>query len=215
MEKKQKKVLITISIFLVISLIIGIASFAIVKSKENEVKIYDNVYIINSEDENKMPIQVNKNNLVFNSNQNYKKDDVIVAGILQTAPNGFIRKVIDTKVVDNQYVVETTYACLTDVFEDAHVTKAFSITDEAVTPVDTTETNTNARIGVIPRTNSYTNTLAIGTLIPNDDSETDLISLEIEKNLTKNISVIGSIGYRPYLLLILILKITKLILVWP
>lgn len=200
MGSKRKRIIIIIGVILAIAIIVGIV-FAVVANKNaDDVKVYDNVYIISKEDSKNMPTAVFEDKLIYDTNQHYSENDIIVSGVTDKAPNGFIRKVVKTDIVDNQYIVETTYACLTDVFEEAHVSKVFSISDEAVTPVDTAETNTNARIGIMPRANSFTNTLAIGTIIPNENSEADLISLEIEKNITENISVTGSVGYRPYLL---------------
>lgn len=201
MESKRKRLIIIVSIVLAIAIIIGIVFAIIANKNSNVIKIYDNVFIINEESLDNIPIEVTDNEIVFSTDQHYAKDDIIVAGILDTAPNGFIRKVVSTDIVDNRYVVLTTYACLTDVFEEAHFSKTFSISDEAVTPVDTAETSTNARIGVIQPPKSFANTLEIGTLISNEDSEADLISLEIKKNITDNISVNCSVGYRPYLLI--------------
>lgn len=200
MESKRKRIIIIVSIVLAIAIVLGVI-FAVIANKNSDgIIVYDNVFVINEESLN-IPIEVTDNELVFSTDQHYEKDDIIVAGILDAAPNGFIRKVVSTDIVDNRYVVQTEYACLTDVFEEAHFSKAFSISNEAVTPVDTAETSTNARIGVIQPPKSFANTLEIGTLIPNEESEADLISLELKKNITENISVNGSVGYRPYLLI--------------
>ena len=202
MEKKRKRIIVIVSIILAIAIIVGIVFIIIANKNSNDVKVYDNVYIITKEEsQNNIPIRVTENELVFNENQHYSKDDIIVSGVTDKAPNGFIRKVVKTDTVNNQYIVETTYACLTDVFEKAHVSKVFSISDEAVTPIDTTETNINAKMGTLTPTKSFLNTLSIGTIIPNENSEADLISLDIKKNITENIYVTGSVGYRPYLLI--------------
>lgn len=199
MEKKRKRIII-VSIILAIAIIIGIV-FIIANKNTNDVKVYDNVYIITKEESQKnIPIEVTDDKLIFNKDQHYSKDDIIVSGITDTAPNGFMRKVVKTDIINNQYIVETTYACLTDVFEEAHVSKVFSISDEAVTPVDTADSNINAKIGTLTQVNPFLNTLSIGTIIPNENSDADLISLDIKKNITENIYVTGSIGYRPYLL---------------
>lgn len=201
MESKKKRIIVVVSIILVIALIVGIVFITIANRNSNDVKVYDNVYIISESDTEKMPISVSKDKLVYNTNPHYSENDIIVSGVTDEAPNGFMRKVIKTEIVESQYIVETTYACLTDVFEEAHVSKVFSISDEAVTPIDTTELNTNAKISIATPSKTSINTLSIGTIIPNEDSEADLISLEIEKQLTDNISVKGSVGYRPYLLI--------------
>ncbi len=200
MEKKRKRIII-VSIILAITIIIGIV-FIIANKNTNDVKVYDNVYIITKEESQKnIPIEVTDDKLIFNKDQHYSKDDIIVSGITDTAPNGFMRKVVKTDIIDNQYIVETTYACLTDVFEEAHVSKVFSISDEAVTPVDTADSNINAKIGTLTQVNPFLNTLSIGTIIPNENSDADLISFDVKKNITENIYVTGSVGYRPYLLM--------------
>lgn len=202
MENKKKRIIVIVSIILALAIIVGIVFIIIANKNSDDVKVYDNVYIITKEEsQNNIPIAVTDNKLVFSEDQHYSKDDIIVSGVTDTAPNGFMRKVVKTDIIDNQYIVETTYACLTDVFEEAHVSKVFSISDEAVTPVDTTETNINAKIGTLTPTKSFLNTLSIGTIIPNENSGADLISFDIKKNITENIYVTGSVGYRPYLLM--------------
>ena len=203
MESKKKRIIVIISIILVIALIVSVVFIVIANKNSDDVKVYDNVYIISESDTEKMPVSVSKDKLVYNTNPHYSENDVIVSGITDKAPNGFIRKVVKTDIVNNQYVVETTFACLTDVFEEAHVSKVFSISDEEVVDIDTAGTTNNARIGITtPR--ALINTLSIGvgagTIIPNENSQADLISLELKENITENISVTGSVGYRPYLL---------------
>lgn len=202
MENKRKRIIVIVSIILAIAVIVGFVFIIIANRNSDDVKVYDNVYIITKEEsQNNIPISVTDNKLIFSEDQHYSKDDIIVSGVTDTAPNGFMRKVVKTDIIDNQYIVETTYACLTDVFEEAHVSKVFSISDEAVTPVDSMETNINAKIGTLTPTKSFLNTLSIGTIIPNENSGADLISLDIKKNITENIYVTGSVGYRPYLLM--------------
>ena len=200
MENKKKRIIVIVSIILTIAAIIAIV-FIITNKNSDDVKVYDNVYIITKEEsQSNIPIRVTENELVFSEDQHYSKDDIIVSGVTDTAPNGFMRKVVKTDIIDNQYIVETTYACLTDVFEEAHVSKVFSISDEAVTPVDTADSNINAKIGALTQVNPFLNTLSIGTIIPNENSGADLISFDVKKNITENIYVTGSVGYRPYLL---------------
>lgn len=202
MENKKKRIIVIVSIILAIAIIVGIVFVIIANKNSDDVKVYDNVYIITKEEsQSNIPIRVTENELVFSEDQHYSKDDIIVSGVTDTAPNGFMRKVVRTDIIDNQYIVETTYACLTDVFEEAHVSKIFSISDEAVTPIDATETDINAKIETLTPAKSFLNTLSIGTIIPNENSGADLISLDIKKNITENIYVTGSVGYRPYLLM--------------
>lgn len=197
-NKKNKLAIILIASIVAITVIIGVVFAFVINSNSSEVKVNKNVTIINKKEAESMPIEVTENQLVFSTPQNYSEGDVIVSGITDTAPNGFLRKVVKTETVDNKYIVETTNACLTDVFEEAHISRTFEISEDSITPVDSLKTE-NAKIGLMLPKKSLSNNLEIGTIIPNKDSGADLITLGIERELTKNISVTGSIGYRPFL----------------
>lgn len=94
------------------------------QKQEGDVIVKENVKVITSDmDKKKKPINVNDDNLVFESNPKYKEGDVIVAGEISGAENGFIRKVVSVKKATGGYVVETQSALLTDVFEKAYIDK--------------------------------------------------------------------------------------------
>ena len=94
------------------------------QKQEGDVIVKENVKVITSDmDKKKKPINVNDDNLVFESNPKYKEGDVIVAGEISGAENGFIRKVVSVKKATGGYVVETQSALLTDVFEKAYIEK--------------------------------------------------------------------------------------------
>lgn len=133
---KKKKIIITIvSIILIIALVVSIIAIAIYK-KSNDIILYDNVKIITQNDTDKIPSEVKEKELVFDNNQNFSNGDVIVAGILPTSPNGFIRKVISTDTKNGKYVVKTSYACLTDVFKKAKIYETFAVTENEVKNIE-------------------------------------------------------------------------------
>ena len=86
-------------------------------------------------DKKKKPINVNDDNLIFESNPKYKEGDVIVAGEISGAEDGFIRKVVSVKKATGGYVVETQSALLTDVFEKAYIEKRLKLTKDGVQEV--------------------------------------------------------------------------------
>lgn len=104
--------------------------------QEEDVIVKENVKVITSDmDKKKKPINVNDDNLVFESNPKYKEGDVIVAGEISGAEDGFIRKVVSVKKTTGGYVVETQSALLTDVFEKAYIEKRLKITKDGVQEV--------------------------------------------------------------------------------
>ena len=93
MENKKKRIIVIVSIVLAIAIIIGTVFVIIANKNSDDVKVYDNVYIITKEDsQTNIPISVTDNKLIFSEDQHYSKDDIIVSGVTDTAPNGFMRK---------------------------------------------------------------------------------------------------------------------------
>ncbi len=81
MENKKKRIIVIVSIVLAIAVIIGIV-FIIANKNSDDVKVYDNVYIITKEEsQSNIPIRVTENELVFSEDQHYSKDDIIVSGV--------------------------------------------------------------------------------------------------------------------------------------
>jgi hypothetical protein len=111
------------------------ASAASVVADETVVK--DNVSTITSEDDaEKQPAEVTDDGLIFAADPRYPNGEVLVAGIIDTAPNGFIRKVVDTSQEDGKYIVRTEPAAFTDVFERARIAKFFALTEEGAVEID-------------------------------------------------------------------------------
>lgn len=74
------------------------------QKQEGDVIVKENVKVITSDmDKKKKPINVNDDNLVFESNPKYKEGDVIVAGEISGAENGFTRKVVSVKKATGGY----------------------------------------------------------------------------------------------------------------
>lgn len=145
---KGKKIAIIVGVVLAIVILLLSLSIVFFSGKDNSnndnknnysdnVKIKDNVNIITSEtDIDFQPKNVTKDSISFTSNPKYKTGDIIVAGIIDSAPNGFIRRVTDVTKSNGVYEYKTEYAVLTDVFEEAHIIKTFVITDEEVKNMD-------------------------------------------------------------------------------
>ena len=135
---RNKKIVIIIGLILA-AVILGLSIFFFVgKGNDNEdVKVKDNVNIITSETEDEFqPISVTEDTILFNNDPKYKVGDVIVAGIIESAPNGFIRRVTSVTETNGVYEYKTEYAVLTDVFEEAHIIKTFAVTDNEVKDID-------------------------------------------------------------------------------
>lgn len=129
----SKKVVIIVGVALAI--ILSLIFF--LGKRNNNVKIKDNVNIISSETESDFqPIKVTEDTITFKNNPKYEVGDVIVSGIIDSAPNGFIRKVISISEVNGIYEYKTEYAVLTDVFEEAHIVKTFAVTNEEVRDIN-------------------------------------------------------------------------------
>ena len=144
---KYKKIAIIAGVILVIVILLLTLSIVFFSGKDNNnndnnnysdnVKIKDNVNIITSEtDDDFQPINVTEDSISFTSNPKYESGDIIVAGIIDSAPNGFIRRVTGVTKSNGIYEYQTEYAVLTDVFEEAHIIKTFAVTNEEVKNMD-------------------------------------------------------------------------------
>lgn len=137
MKKWIQRIIFIILILIVIVMVSVLGYQKLYKDKkqkqEGDVIVKENVKVITSDmDKKKKPINVNDDNLVFESNPKYKEGDVIVAGEISGAENGFIRKVVSVKKATGGYVVETQSALLTDVFEKAYIEKRLKLTKDGV-----------------------------------------------------------------------------------
>lgn len=198
-KNKIKKLVISIGIFLLIAIIVGCIIHK-TKYKRNKEKIIikDNVSVITIETKkDNQPIKVTDKELIFKKNQQYTKGDVIVAGIIDSAPTGFIRKVVKTTKKDNKYIVKTEYGVLTDVFEEAHISKSFALSEDAVKEVDFNNIEQVSMVGGI-KNKTIGAVISTPTLLLGNNTDYKF-SKEFECDLTRGISAKGKVKYNIWL----------------
>ena len=181
----KKRIFLISIIFLLLAAIIVIVS----SNSKDKVVIKDNVNVIVAESENQ-PIKVTDDMLIFDNNCNYKKDDVIVAGIIDSATTGFIRRVVDITETNSQYIVKTENAYLTDVFKRAHIIATFEIT---------VEEEDRAYLVANKGSKAKANELLAIEKVYADDTKKFGITRDIEYNFSKNLTVTGETGLNLWL----------------
>lgn len=132
MKKINKKFVI---VGIIVVLVIGFIGYSFINNNKQDDQTVIKENVISLTDEKQKAYQllnVSNNQLIFQDNPHYEKGDVLVAGITDLTPNGFIRKVVQVKKEKNQYVVETTNGLLTDVFETANISKKLYLTEDGV-----------------------------------------------------------------------------------
>ena len=154
------------------------------------------------------PEKVKDNALIYDKKPDYKKGDIIVSGVISAAPDGFIRRVVEIKKSGKKYVVQTELAMLTDVFEEAHITKTFQLGEF---DVDETEMNNN-EIGQRQSENdaqkvNYTpETIGNYKAVPLASGQNEQSEYLISKSFQyqeDGVSAEGEIGFNAYLQLII------------
>lgn len=145
-KNKRFRNLIFFIVIILLIFIIGVIVFKKVNKRQEasgDTVVKKNVVVITPEIEReKQLVKVTEDELIFDSNPKYSKDEILVAGILNTAPAGFIRRVVGTIQNGNQYIVETEYAVLTDVFEKVHAIKTFKLTENGVEEINASNSQT-------------------------------------------------------------------------
>ena len=145
--KKSKKIFIVFGIILVVILFL---IFILLIGNENNSKnrdddkviIKDKVNIITSDTGGELqPTNVTEDTILFDYDPGYEVGEIVVAGITDAAPNGFIRRITDLSITDKGYQYTTEYAVLTDVFEEAHIIKTFAVTDKEVREIEEVDKN--------------------------------------------------------------------------
>ena len=134
MKKRTQRIILS-SLLLIVVVMIVLFGYRKLhssnKQSDDGTVVKENVKVITSDmEENKQPVSVDDDSIVFNSKPEYKKGDVIVSGITNSAPDGYIRKVIEIDKKEDKYVVKTEPAFLTDVFEEVHIDKQIILTEE-------------------------------------------------------------------------------------
>lgn len=196
--QKNKNLKVIIFVILAVSLLV--ISLVLIISNAGKTKVYDNVRVITDDsDIVELLVTVEDDALVFESDPGYTVGDVLVSGITEDAPAGFIRKVVTIGQEGDQYVLQTEPGLLTDVFEEAHVEKRFLLTEEGATEVDSED------IAAVDTLNNLLNYgVASGTGIvrscerPTGDEDYDF-SCNGEYNIDEFLSVTTEIGFSIWL----------------
>ena len=132
MKKINKKFVI---VGIIVVLVIGFIGYSFINNNKQDDQTVIKENVISLTDEKQKAYQllnVFNNQLILQDNPHYEKGDVLVSGITDLTPNGFIRKVVQVKKEKNQYVVETTNGLLADVFETANISKKLYLTEDGV-----------------------------------------------------------------------------------
>lgn len=174
---------------------------------ENSTIVKQNVKVIDG-DSDLQPVEVNEDSIVFEKNPNYKKNDVIVAGIIDAAPDGFIRRVVKIEKKGKEYQIKTKQAMLTDVFEKAHIIKTIKLEEDDIeeTDVNVNESGQVQDKSAVNRVNYQAEKEENYKAIPLDsenDEETEYLinkSFEYEED---EVSAKGELGFNAYLQLII------------
>lgn len=147
--------------------------------------------------------------MIFKEAPSYEKGDVLVAGIIDLAPTGFIRKVVDVTKEQDLYIVNTENGVLTDVFEEVHVTRTFELTENGLNE-DNVNATGNAEetlintVALMQDSNSKYRYTTLATTenkqSKNDDLDTEYqFTLPFEFEVTDKISAEGEVGFSIWL----------------
>lgn len=205
---KNKKLFMFIGVIL-IAIVLVVLLLPFFTGNKDNVKVKDNVNIITSETETDFqPIKVTENTIFFKKDPKYKIGDVLVSGIIDSAPNGFIRKVVDIKEVNGIYEYETEVAVLIDVFEEAHIIKTFAVTDTQVQDIDeinngvmtlNSVTTSEARCQELAHTkNSDANEQEASTFKIKPSENGLGVLVELNEKMGKNLEVSGKVEVNTY-----------------
>ena len=190
MKKIDKKIGIIGIVVVIVIAFIGYSLFNQNKKDNQNIVVKDHVISITNEKQKAYQLTtVKENQLVFKTDPHYEKGDILVSGITEQTPNGFIRKVIRVKKENNQYIVETTNGYLTDVFEEATISKRLYLTEDKVE-----EKNESV---------AYNQQSSIQYLKSGNKDK-------IEKNFTyktdEKINIEGKVSFKPWIDLSIIIK---------
>ncbi len=207
MKRKNIILIAIIIIFILVFAISGIVLFKFMnkndKNNNDSIIIKKNVTVITDKTEPKrQPIKVTDDELIFSENPHYSKNDVIVAGIIDAAPEGFIRRVLSIKKNGSQYIVKTEYAVLTDVFEELHLTKNFILTPNGVNETDSNNKSRTRNHDMFQnisykktKFNSHDTSSTTNMLLSTDENTGYQFYQEFEEEIEDNISLSGSVGF--------------------
>lgn len=164
---------------------------------EDDVVIKDNVRVITQETKDELqPYVVSDDALFFKKDPEYKAGDVIVSGITDVAPAGYIKSVISIEEKDGEYICYTKQATLLDVFEEAHIRKTIVLTDGEGS-IDLREADEN----LLAFNGDSLGMLASAFVVGDRDNENidDLISVEFEGDVSDYVHVEGEVAAKIWL----------------
>lgn len=201
MKRKKFTIWIIIILLLLLAIVAGIFAIKNVSKKNTgDVIVKDNVYTITEENEAGNALDdVSENQLVFEKNPKYKEGDIVVAGIIDEARNGFIRRVVKTEKKDDKYMVETEPAVLTEVFEKAHIVKSFRLTEDGVEEDNINEpqsrkTNDFNKIQRVSYNKTEANSTYSVMQLSNADNQKDDVTYLFDVSFEENINDITTIS---------------------
>lgn len=189
-----------ITIGLIVLIVIGFIVFAVEndgdKSTNEQIVVKDNVYVLDEDSiDAKDVVGVEESRIIFGEKVDYKTGDIIVSGVTEKAPYGFIRKVKDVFVENNCCVVETDYGVLTDVFEELHVEKEFILSEKGIKENLTEESNDSNKILALACAGGIAN--AMGEKkedkVSEDESKYEF-GYPLDYRICENISLSGDVG---------------------
>lgn len=198
MNKNSK--LTIIIVFAIFACIFLFAILVLKNNGNNSIVVKDNVKIVSAETNQVM--RINDNEIYFEDNPGYKENDIIVSGITNHAPNGFVRKVINVDDNGNAVIIHTENAVLTDVFEEAHISKVFLLSNTEATEVnedslretlDFDNTQTNARVF------EFTNDIIGVEQVYAESNDEYQFQKDFGYPLTENLDVEGNVGFNAWL----------------
>ena len=180
MKKKRNIIIVGV----VVAFVVAVIGVLLIMNKNeakptnstnvNEVVLEDNVIVITDEtDEELQPYKIDENNLYFKKNPKYREADVIVSGMTEVAPNGYIRRIIKTEELNGEFVVETEPATFLDVFEVLHFTATIELTEDENGNFAVDETTKNV-LSILPKMSlSATNKTTTKSSVSKDKNTND------------------------------------------
>lgn len=212
MKKKKWPIIIAVIIILIVAGLGGVFYYKSVhrtekKQNHHSTIVKKNVKTLDDKSE-LQPEKVKDNALIYDKKPDYKKGDIIVSGVISAAPDGFIRRVVEMKKSGKKYVVQTEPAMLTDVFEEAHITKTFQLGEFDVdeTEMNNNETGQRQSENDAQKVNYTPETIENYKAVPLASGQNEQSEYLISKSFQyqeDGVSAEGEIGFNAYLQLII------------
>ncbi len=194
MQKSKKIKYIIIAVIITLLVVAGVIILII--NNADRTKIYDNVRVISDESgQNEILVNVEADRLIFKENPGYATGDVLVSGITENTPGGFIRKVVSVSQEGDQYILETEPGLITDVFEEVHIEKTFLLSEEGATEIKDSDIAFSNSLNDIINSSVVAATGITRSNNPLFDDGDYVFNLEEEFNIANFLSVETEIGF--------------------